>query len=64
VTNDDDFRQRSFLFGAPPKVIWLRLGHCTAADLEAVLRSRHPEIHAFLEAPETALLVLGRPGRT
>jgi predicted nuclease of predicted toxin-antitoxin system len=63
VTKDDDFRQRSFLVGAPPKVIWLRLGHCTTADLEAVLRSRPPEIHAFLAAPETALLVLGPPAR-
>jgi predicted nuclease of predicted toxin-antitoxin system len=23
VTKDDDFRQRSFLSGAPPKVVWL-----------------------------------------
>jgi predicted nuclease of predicted toxin-antitoxin system len=26
VTKDDDFRQRSFLYGAPPKVIWVHLG--------------------------------------
>ena len=26
VTKDADFRQRSFLFGPPPKVIWIGLG--------------------------------------
>jgi len=25
VTKDDDFRQRSFLYGSPPKVIWVHL---------------------------------------
>lgn len=27
VTKDDDFRQRSVLRGAPPRVIWVRLGN-------------------------------------
>ncbi|MBZ5546083.1 MAG: DUF5615 family PIN-like protein, partial [Acidobacteriia bacterium] len=29
VSKDSDFRQRSFLFGFPPKVIWVRLGNCS-----------------------------------
>ena len=41
VTKDDDFRQRSVLRGAPPHVIWLRLGNCRTAEVEAVLRARH-----------------------
>ena len=27
VSKDNDFRQRSFLFGFPPKVIWLSVGN-------------------------------------
>ncbi|MCF6236542.1 MAG: DUF5615 family PIN-like protein [Gammaproteobacteria bacterium] len=27
VSKDNDFRQRSFLFGSPPKVIWLAVGN-------------------------------------
>lgn len=30
VTKDADFRQRSFLFGPPPKVICIRIGNCSA----------------------------------
>ena len=29
VTKDADFHHRSFLFGSPPRVIWIRLGNCS-----------------------------------
>src|SRR5262245_45840228 len=32
VSKDEDFHQLSFLYGAPPKVVWVRLGNCTTAD--------------------------------
>ena len=60
VTKDDDFRQRSFLRGPPPKVIWVRLGNCRTADVEATLRARAATILAFGEDPHAALLVLIR----
>ena len=60
VTKDDDFRQRGFVHGAPPKVIWVRLGNCATAEVEAVLRERHTDILAFGTAPTAALLVLTR----
>lgn len=28
VSKDSDFRQLSFTFGHPPKVIWIRRGNC------------------------------------
>lgn len=64
VTKDDDFRQRSFLFGAPPKVIWVRLGNCRTSDVEALLRDRWQEILKFGIDPTAALLMLSgsRPG--
>ena len=61
VAKDDDFQQLAFLRGAPPKVIWLRLGNCTTEDVERVLRSRHADIEAFERDPDAALLVLTHP---
>ncbi|MGH7572402.1 MAG: DUF5615 family PIN-like protein [Gemmatimonadota bacterium] len=60
VTKDDDFRQRSFLRGPPPKVVWVRLGNCTTADIEKTLRAKYAEVHAFGADAEAALLVLTR----
>jgi predicted nuclease of predicted toxin-antitoxin system len=60
VTKDDDFRQRSFLHGAPPKVIWVRMGNCSTADVEAVLRARNSQVDAFGADPDDAILVLTR----
>ena len=58
VSKDGDFRQLSFLIGAPPKVIWVRLGNCTTRDIEAALRSRRDELHEFDSADEAAFLIL------
>lgn len=60
VTKDDDFRQRSFLRGAPPQVIWVRLGNCSTRDVEYVLRNRHADVLAFAGMPSAALLLLTR----
>lgn len=60
VTKDDDFRQRSFLYGAPPKVIWVRLGNCRRSELAAVLRQRQRDIEQFVAHAQNALLVLSR----
>ncbi len=61
VTKDDDFRQRSFLRGAPPKVIWARLGNCATSDVEDALRSRHGMVETFATDATAALLVIARP---
>ena len=58
VSKDSDFRQRSFLFGAPPKVIWIERGNCTTGDITQLLRQRAPEIKEFDRSAEAALLVL------
>lgn len=60
VTKDDDFRQRSLLFGAPPQVIWIRLGNCRTSDVEAVLRTRYADILAFDRDRDASLLILAR----
>ena len=58
VSKDGDFHQRSFTHGFPPKVIWVRLGNCSTAQIEAVLRSHEREISAFLADPVAAFLAL------
>ena len=40
VTKDSDFNDMSTLHGAPPKIIWLRIGNCTTTMIETMLR-RH-----------------------
>jgi predicted nuclease of predicted toxin-antitoxin system len=58
VTKDADFHQRSFLFGHPPKVIWVRVGNTPTAMIEALLRCRVADVAAFVSDPESAFLIL------
>src|SRR4051812_32736681 len=47
VSKDSDFHQKSFVVGAPPQVIWVRLGNCTTDDIEWVLRKHFSAIEKF-----------------
>jgi predicted nuclease of predicted toxin-antitoxin system len=58
ITKDADFRQRSFLKGHPPKVIWIRLGNCSTSVVETLVRRRASEITAFLADGQASLLAL------
>lgn len=58
VSKDSDFQQRSLLFGAPPKVVWLRVGNCPTIRIESLLRERSVELHAFQADPKQTLLAL------
>jgi len=58
LTKDADFHQMSFLRGAPPKVIWIRLGNASTESLRTLLRSRTADLLSFGDDPETALLTL------
>lgn len=62
VSKDSDFHQLAFVLGPPPKAIWLRIGNCTTAEIEAVLRESHDAISAFLRNPVEAFLVLQTRG--
>mgnify|MGYP005860935645 CR=1 FL=1 len=58
ITKDADFRQRSFVLGHPPKVVWLRLGNCSTKAIEALMRSRAAVIEEFLLDEEKSFLIL------
>jgi len=58
VSKDTDFYDRSVLYGAPPKVIWLRIGNSTVAETANVLRRQHIQIRHFIEDTEATFLPL------
>ena len=58
VTKDADFHQRSFLFGHPPKVVWIRAGNCSTAMIETLLRRHRTHLQAFAVEPNGAFLIL------
>ncbi len=58
VSKDNDFRQLSFLHGAPPKVIWLSVGNAGTEVILRFVRSQHAAIQAFEADTEASLLVL------
>lgn len=58
VSKDSDFHQRSLVFGAPPRVIWIRQGNCSAADSADLLRERFIVVERFHMREEKAFLAL------
>jgi predicted nuclease of predicted toxin-antitoxin system len=58
VSKDNDFQQMSFVFGAPPKVIWIRRGNCSVTEIEQILRTNASRILEFDEDEESSYLVL------
>jgi predicted nuclease of predicted toxin-antitoxin system len=64
VSKDNDFRQRSFQYGAPPKVVWLKVGNAGTAAIHRLLTQSHSAIARFVADPEEALLVLAQARRT
>ena len=57
LSKDSDFRQLSFVRGAPPKVIWLRVGNCTVGELREILRTHTEQLRLFDEASESFLII-------
>ena len=58
LTKDDDFNARSVLYGAPPKVVHLRVGNADTAAVVALLRQRRADVETFAQDDVTSLLVL------
>jgi predicted nuclease of predicted toxin-antitoxin system len=58
VSKDSDFQQRSLLLGAPPKVVWLRVGNCPTSRIEKLIKDRSVELHTFDVDPKQSLLAL------
>jgi len=59
VTKDEDFHRLSVLHGAPPKIVWLRVGNCTTVDIAQLLRNRVDDLRRFEAQAEVTFLELG-----
>ena len=60
VSKDTDFYERSLVFGAPPKIIWLRVGNCTVNETVTLLRSQYIVIRHFSEDATATFLPLAK----
>jgi predicted nuclease of predicted toxin-antitoxin system len=52
ITFDSDFQDFSTLFGAPPKVIWLRIGNTSTEKIAEILIHKFSAIKDFHFASE------------
>jgi predicted nuclease of predicted toxin-antitoxin system len=58
LSKDADFRQLSFLYGSPPKVVWLRVGNRSTEQIEAIVRANVGDLEAFDADPVASMLVV------
>ena len=58
VSKDSDFHELSLLYGAPPKVIWIRRGNCTTRQIELILRNKLEDIRLLADSTESTYLVI------
>ena len=58
LTKDSDFEQRSFLLGAPPKVVWLKVGNSSAAQIRAMVSMHLTAIEAFVRDDGTSIMTI------
>ncbi len=58
VSKDNDFRQLSFLMGAPPRIIWLSVGNAGTDVIAKLLEYRIDPIALFHARTDESLLVL------
>ena len=58
VTKDADFGELSVVRGFPPKVVWVRIGNCTTAQIETILRMYQNVIESLQVDPEVGTLVM------
>lgn len=58
VSKDTDFRERSFVEGHPPKVIWLDVGNAGTDQIVALIQSERQRIIEFEQRADASLLIL------
>lgn len=59
VSKDSDFHQRSFLYGHPPKFIYLRISNSPTSKIIQILRENFGNIGQFYNSEIESILVLG-----
>ena len=58
VSKDSDFYTMSIMRGAPPKVVWLRVGNSGTNIVAGIVRANSAKISDFLAHRAEALLII------
>jgi len=58
VSKDIDFRERSYVEGAPPKVVWLDVGNADTEAIEGLVRGERERLERFAASEEASFLIL------
>jgi predicted nuclease of predicted toxin-antitoxin system len=58
VSRDSDYNELLILRGFPPKVIWIRRGNCSTAEIEAMLRENIDSINQLSNDEFLGILAL------
>jgi predicted nuclease of predicted toxin-antitoxin system len=58
VSKDSDFYRMSAAWGAPPKVVWLRIGNGRTRQVAQLLNSNQAALEAFALDETSALLII------
>lgn len=58
ASKDSDFRERSYVEGSPPKIIWLDVGNAGTGAIAALLRRERERIERFHTLEDASLLIL------
>jgi predicted nuclease of predicted toxin-antitoxin system len=58
VSKDTDFRERSYVEGPPPKVIWLDVGNAGTTQIAELLRRERERAERFVELEDASVLIL------
>jgi len=58
VSQDADFSGRGELLGFPPKVVWMRRGNCSTAEIESILRRHHGAVTDIEKDTEAGVLTI------
>lgn len=59
ITRDEDFHRLSVVRGFPPKVVWIRSGNCSTADVVRLLETYRDAVAAFVAREDAAFLAPG-----
>ena len=62
VTKDADFHEMSLARGAPPKVVWIRLGNCPTGQVVRLLETNYRRLMDFDSLPDATFIPLGLSG--
>ena len=51
-------RERGYVDGAPPKIVWLDVGNAGTKAIEELLRREYERVNRFAESEESSVLIL------